>query len=437
MMAIFKNKRAVFLAILIAIAAVLLVLVINALREERQEANRSQTVQVSIDSPKEGATVEGLLTIKSSIKNAQSINKVEFYIDGTLRFVSYEQPFTATIDTATLTNGRHTLEVVVFDKNGRYASEITITIQNEAIPEPVPTPVENPTPQTTSGANKKQPAKQPAPPSASDTNTAGDPGPQPDTQAPSAPTGLNVSANSPTEAQLSWLASTDNVGVTAYIIYRDGIEDATVDGNTLTYADAGLTPGGSYTYTVRARDAAGNTSPDSLSIGIIMPANTVVSIWDDENPAEAVDSGDATSVVVATRFMPLVDGQITGVRFYKVAANTGTHIGSIWTADGTTSLAEVEYADETATGWQTAMLGTPLEVTANTPYVVSYFAPNGHYAATGNYFTTDTGNEYIVALADAPGASNGLYEYSFNNTFPDSTFNKANYWVDVLFEPAP
>ena len=111
MLTILKNKRAIFLLLLTAIAAVLLVLVINALREPRQEDTRSQIVQVSIESPKEGATVEGMLTVTPSIKNARSITKVEFYLGDTLRFVSYKQPFTVTIDTTTLSNGQHTLEV--------------------------------------------------------------------------------------------------------------------------------------------------------------------------------------------------------------------------------------------------------------------------------------------------------------------------------------
>ena len=44
-------------------------------------------------------------------------------------------------------------------------------------------------------------------------------------------------------------------------------------------------------------------------------------------------------------------GTVTGVRFYKAAANTGTHVGALWTAGGT-QLAQATFTNETASGWQ-------------------------------------------------------------------------------------
>src|SRR6266849_769857 len=82
--------------------------------------------------------------------------------------------------------------------------------------------------------------------------------PSADTTPPSMPTGLMVTAAGSTGANLSWSASTDNVGVTGYIVSRDGIEAGTTA--TTTYAETGLSPGVTYSYTVAARDAAGNRS---------------------------------------------------------------------------------------------------------------------------------------------------------------------------------
>src|SRR6058998_3169702 len=79
-----------------------------------------------------------------------------------------------------------------------------------------------------------------------------------DTTPPSMPTGLTVTAAGSTGANLSWNASTDNVGVTGYIVSRDGIEAGTAA--TATYAETGLSPGVTYSYSVAARDAAGNRS---------------------------------------------------------------------------------------------------------------------------------------------------------------------------------
>lgn len=83
-----------------------------------------------------------------------------------------------------------------------------------------------------------------------------------DTQAPTAPT--NLTANNPTSnsISLSWTAATDNVGVTGYDIYfSNGTFYATVTGTTATVQ--GLTPSTTYTFYVIAKDAAGNSSPQS------------------------------------------------------------------------------------------------------------------------------------------------------------------------------
>ncbi len=87
-----------------------------------------------------------------------------------------------------------------------------------------------------------------------------------DTTPPSRPTDLTGAAAGSTGANLSWGASTDNVGVTGYIVRRNGLQVATPA--TTSYADAGLSAGATYSYTVAARDAAGNISPDSTSVSV-------------------------------------------------------------------------------------------------------------------------------------------------------------------------
>src|SRR6266480_2384895 len=92
-----------------------------------------------------------------------------------------------------------------------------------------------------------------------------------DTTSPSPPAGLTGATAGSTGANLSWSASTDNVGVTGYIVRRNGAQVATP--TTTTYADAGLLVG-TYSYTVAARDAAGNLSPDSASVSITIADTT-------------------------------------------------------------------------------------------------------------------------------------------------------------------
>ncbi|TMH77246.1 MAG: fibronectin type III domain-containing protein, partial [Betaproteobacteria bacterium] len=88
--------------------------------------------------------------------------------------------------------------------------------------------------------------------------------PSADATPPSMPTGLTAAAAGSTGANLSWSASTDNVGVTGYIVRRNGVQVATPA--TTSFADTGLSAATTYSYTVAARDAAGNISPDSTSV---------------------------------------------------------------------------------------------------------------------------------------------------------------------------
>ncbi|MCP3138209.1 DUF4082 domain-containing protein [Pyxidicoccus xibeiensis] len=84
-----------------------------------------------------------------------------------------------------------------------------------------------------------------------------------DTSAPTAPGALAAAASTAGAIQLTWTAATDNIGVTAYVIFRGGTEVTSVSGGTLGYKDIGLTPSTLYSYSVRARDAAGNLGPAS------------------------------------------------------------------------------------------------------------------------------------------------------------------------------
>src|SRR5437870_2104624 len=93
-----------------------------------------------------------------------------------------------------------------------------------------------------------------------------------DTTPPSMPTGLTAAAAGSTGANLSWSASTDNVGVTGYIVRRNGIQVATPA--TTSFADTGLSTATTYSYTVAARDAAGNISPNSASVSITIAHTT-------------------------------------------------------------------------------------------------------------------------------------------------------------------
>lgn len=87
-----------------------------------------------------------------------------------------------------------------------------------------------------------------------------------DTEAPTIPSNLTASNITQTTASLSWTASTDNVGVTEYEVLSSGTSIATVSGTSANIT--GLTANTNYSYTVQAKDAAGNTSASSNVVNV-------------------------------------------------------------------------------------------------------------------------------------------------------------------------
>ena len=101
------------------------------------------------------------------------------------------------------------------------------------------------------------------------TSCHGIPGP-PDTTPPSVPNGLAGTATSGTSVALTWNASTDNVGVAAYNVFRNGSAIGT--STTTSFTDTGVSPSTTYSYAVSAKDAAGNTSAWSVPVSVTTPA---------------------------------------------------------------------------------------------------------------------------------------------------------------------
>ncbi len=95
-------------------------------------------------------------------------------------------------------------------------------------------------------------------------------GPPADTTPPTTPTNLTSPSKTTTSISLSWGASTDSggSGLAGYNVYRNGATTPTGQTTGTTFTDSGLTPNTTYTYTVRARDNAGNLSPNSNQISV-------------------------------------------------------------------------------------------------------------------------------------------------------------------------
>ena len=157
--------------------------------------------------------------------------------------------------------------------------------------------------------------------------------------------------------------------------------------------------------------------------------NRSVSFWSEATVPTMDDSGDTQAFELGTKFTADDSGSITGLKFYKSPANTGTHKGTLWSTAGQ-ALASVTFSNETAEGWQVAALATPVAITRGTTYIVSYHTNVGHYAYDATYFQS----KYDRAPLHVP-ANGGVYLAGASG-FPRTAQN-ANYWVDVVFSPPP
>jgi hypothetical protein len=227
----------------------------------------------------------------------------------------------------------------------------------------------------------------------------------------------------------------DPVGtpVASAVRYVAGTRTVTLD------PEVDLDDGATYTAVVSgARDLAGNVMPTTTEWSFTTRASPSCpcTLWSTDTVPSITAADDPNAVELGLKFQTAVPGVISGVRFYKGPGNAGPHVVNLWTGSGA-NIASVAVVEESASGWQQVDLVTPVEVSANTTYVVSYFAPSGRYAVDTGYFAaSDVENPPLRALASSPNGGNGVYAYSGTSSFPTSSFNGSHYWVDVVFVPA-
>ncbi len=172
--------------------------------------------------------------------------------------------------------------------------------------------------------------------------------------------------------------------------------------------------------------------PMQLATPTIVPV-TRYSLWNNDSiPTNPTDS-DTQATEIGVKFQSNVTGKILGIRYYKGATNTGTHIANLWSKTGT-QLATATFANETEAGWQEVLFAQPVAIDANNTYVASYHTDSGHYAGDNNYFLgKGADNGPLHALADGVDGNNGVYKYGTSG-FPTNSYQASNYWVDVIFE---
>lgn len=181
----------------------------------------------------------------------------------------------------------------------------------------------------------------------------------PDTTSPSVPTGLSATASGATRVDLAWLASTDDVGVTGYEVWRDGALLSTVAAPATSQADLTVQPATTYGYQVRARDAAGNFSALSTSVPVTTPA---------------APTGSSTVVV-----LPDADARVSQAR------PTGNYATSYLRSDKGTNADVESYLRFPVTGLTGTVTSARLKV-----YVVSGSVDGPGVYATSNAWTEST-----------------------------------------------
>ncbi|MGW6130512.1 glycoside hydrolase family 6 protein [Cellulomonas sp. NPDC055163] len=133
-----------------------------------------------------------------------------------------------------------------------------------------------------------------------------------DTTAPTAPSGLVAGTVAQTSAAISWTASTDAVGVTGYEIFANGTSVGT--STTTSFTATGLTASTAYSFTVKAKDAAGNVSAASTALSVTTKANDTVPAGTCKvaYSANSWNSGFTASVKVTnTGTTPLANWKLT------------------------------------------------------------------------------------------------------------------------------
>ena len=264
----------------------------------------------------------------------------------------------------------------------------------------------------------------------------------PDTQAPSVPAGLTATAVSYSQINLSWSASSDNVGVSGYRVYRNGTQIATVA--TTSYSNTGLTASTTYSYTVTAFDAAGNVSGQSAAVSAATPAAP-------DTQAPSVPAG-LTATAVSYSQINLswsASSDNVGVSGYRVYRN-GTQIAAVATTSySNTGLSASTTYSYTVTAYDAAgnVSGQSAAVSATTPAAPDIQAPSvpTKYIVSGQVVrlngTTPVVNASIrlkkgsAVIKMTTTKTNGTY--AFLDVVPDSyTVEAVKYSLTFINQPA-
>ena len=231
-----------------------------------------------------------------------------------------------------------------------------------------------------------------------------------DTTAPTAPTSLSATAASPSQINLLWIASTDNVGVTGYRVYRG----TTLVGSPLgtSFSDTGLTPSTTYSYTVKAIDAAGNLSPASAAKAATTLAQTTPDTTPPSVPASLVATATSSSSISLAWAASTDNVAVTGYRVFRGATQVGTPTTTSFVDTGLSPSTSYSYTVRAAdaagnvSAASTAASATTLPVSGTTTTLP---ATDDSYVRDGSNSSNNYGTETSLYVKNDSGANRRAY----------------------------
>ena len=197
-----------------------------------------------------------------------------------------------------------------------------------------------------------------------------------DTIAPTTPLNLTNINTTTTGTTLQWQASSDAYGVTGYDIYKGGVYLATT--SNLTYSVTGLTAGTAYSFTVKAKDAAGNNSVASTALSITTPS-TIDTIAPSQ-PTALVASDVTTNSLKLTWTASTDNIAVTKYTIYKNGIKLGETTGLLFNVNGlfgNTSYSFYVTAQDAA--GNISIASTAISSTTTAPPTSSYFYEGFYY----------------------------------------------------------
>jgi chitodextrinase len=268
-----------------------------------------------VTAPVDATTVSGVVPLTAGAADDTAVARVDFLVGSTVVGSTTTSPYTVNWDTTAGPDGPYTIESRAYDAAGNATTSVPVSVtvfNNDTQPPSAPTgivatatsatsvglswtaatdnlsvvgyaisrdgsPIGTTTATTYSDPGLTQLTAYTYTVTAAD--GAGNIGPPsdpssvttPDGTAPTAPTGVLATLNSDNSVAVSWSAASDNVGVTRYLVLRNGVQVGTTSG-ALSFTDATAAAGMSYAYTVEAVDGAGNTSSASIAFTVTTPS---------------------------------------------------------------------------------------------------------------------------------------------------------------------